>query len=127
MATSVAHVLAQMNHWIAAAQTSAVADAVLLERYLHQYEEAAFAALVARHGAMVLRLCRRILGDAHMAEDAFQATFLILAQGSFAETTGFADGLALRRRTPRRAQGADESGRSRRQRAARRGVAGLLP
>jgi RNA polymerase sigma factor (sigma-70 family) len=42
--------------------------------------EAAFAATVARHGPMVLRICRGLLGDAHEAEDAFQATFLVLAQ-----------------------------------------------
>ncbi len=55
-------------------------DTVLLQRYVHERDEAAFAALVARHGNWVLRLCRRILGDAHSAEDAFQATFLILAR-----------------------------------------------
>ncbi len=72
MAASIAQVLSQMQGW--------AADAVLLERYIHQRDEAAFAALVTRHGAMVLRLCRRILGDAHEAEDAFQAAFLILAR-----------------------------------------------
>jgi RNA polymerase sigma factor (sigma-70 family) len=72
MAASIAHVLSQVPCW--------TSDAVLLERYLHQHDEAAFAALVARHGTLVLRLCRRILGDAHAAEDAFQATFLILAR-----------------------------------------------
>jgi RNA polymerase sigma factor (sigma-70 family) len=56
------------------------ADAVLLDRWVRQRDEQAFASLVARHGPMVLGVCRRILGDAHEAEDALQATFLILAR-----------------------------------------------
>ncbi|MCI0462390.1 MAG: sigma-70 family RNA polymerase sigma factor [Gemmataceae bacterium] len=55
-------------------------DAVLLERFTRSRDESAFAALVNRHGPMVFRLCRRLLGDIHRAEDAFQATFLILAR-----------------------------------------------
>src|SRR4029077_13334925 len=55
-------------------------DRQLLERYLTRRDEAAFAALVDRHGPMVLGLCRRILRDPRDIEDAFQATFLVLVR-----------------------------------------------
>jgi RNA polymerase sigma factor (sigma-70 family) len=60
-----------------------VADEQLLERFVTARGEAgelAFEALVERHGPMVLRVCRTILRDGHDAEDAFQATFLVLAR-----------------------------------------------
>lgn len=57
-----------------------LSDAQLVASFLAQREEAAFAALLRRHGPMVLGVCRRILRDAHDAEDAFQATFLVLVR-----------------------------------------------
>src|SRR3954471_18716386 len=79
-------------------------DAQLLERFATRHgeaAEAAFAALVERHGPMVLRVCSRVLNDPHDAQDAFQATFLILVRkpgavrqrGSLA---GWLYGVALR-------------------------------
>jgi RNA polymerase sigma factor (sigma-70 family) len=57
-----------------------LSDAQLLDRFLaaETASEAAFEVLLGRHGPMVLGVCRRILGDDHAADDAFQATFLVL-------------------------------------------------
>ena len=60
-----------------------LSDRHLIERFVDRRDptgEAAFAALVARHGPMVLGVCRQLLGDRHHAEDAFQAVFLVLAR-----------------------------------------------
>ena len=60
-----------------------LSDQQLLERFKtghREAEELAFTALIERHGPMVLRVCRGVLGDAHDAQDAFQATFLVLAR-----------------------------------------------
>jgi RNA polymerase sigma factor (sigma-70 family) len=55
-------------------------DRFALRRGRGEAAEVAFSALVERHGPMVLRVCRSALGDEHDAQDAFQATFLILAR-----------------------------------------------
>jgi RNA polymerase sigma factor (sigma-70 family) len=80
---------------------TASSDEQLLAAFLSRRSDEAFSALIGRHGPMVLNVCRRILHDAHAAEDVFQATFLVLADraGAIQRPTslaGFLHGVAYR-------------------------------
>src|SRR5689334_18443336 len=59
---------------------SLTGDADLLRRFVQDGDRSAFELLLWRHGPMVLHVCRAVLHDAHDAEDAFQAAFLVLAR-----------------------------------------------
>ena len=81
MATaSLSKVLSHLRGILARPDTEGQTDGELLDRFLSRREESAFEGLLRRHGPMVLGVCRRILGNSHDAEDAFQATFLVLVR-----------------------------------------------
>ena len=69
-----------LRRLIARQTGSSLTDAQLLDDFVSRRDEAAFEVLVWRHGAMVLAVCKRVLRDAHEAEDAFQAAFLVFAR-----------------------------------------------
>jgi RNA polymerase sigma factor (sigma-70 family) len=71
--------VAQYVHRVAT-PAATVSDSELVARFAAGRDEVAFTALVRRHGPMVLGVCRRVLGDWHAAEDAFQAVVLVLAR-----------------------------------------------
>ncbi len=70
----------RLRDTLARQQAASLTEAELWERYVRLRDEAAFETLVRRHGPMVLSVCRRILRNQQDAEDAFQATFLVLVR-----------------------------------------------
>ena len=64
----------------AAGEVRQLPDYQLLQRYAKQKDDTAFEVLVKRHGDMVWRVCRNVVGESNAAEDAFQATFLVLVR-----------------------------------------------
>jgi RNA polymerase sigma factor (sigma-70 family) len=112
---SLTHGLASLQLFVAARVALQVPDEELLSRFVAG-DEGAFGALLQRHSGMVLSVCRRVLRSSHDAEDAFQATFLTLAQratrirkrsavGSWLHGTAFRIAAGLRAgRLRRRAQ-----------------------
>ncbi len=76
-------VIRQIESLLEGSSVAGLSDRQLLERFSAHRDavsEAAFTALVTRHGPMVLDICRQIVGDRHLAEDAFQAVFHVLAR-----------------------------------------------
>lgn len=76
-ATTVLHFLRRL---VAARDADGTSDGDLVARFAQHRDEAAFTELLRRHGPMVLGVCRRLLGDSADADDAFQATFLVLVR-----------------------------------------------
>jgi RNA polymerase sigma factor (sigma-70 family) len=70
--------LHQVRHLIGGVSAAAMTDGQLLERFLAHRDESAVEVLVRRYGSLVFSVCRRVLHNAQTAEDAFQATFLVL-------------------------------------------------
>lgn len=73
-------ILGHVQQLFGAGTLVGMAEGQLLERFSSRRDEVALEVLVARHGPMVLGVCRRILSDPHDVEDAFQATFLVLVR-----------------------------------------------
>jgi RNA polymerase sigma factor (sigma-70 family) len=80
MSTTTSDFLRHLRTLAARQAIGGLSDQQLLERFRRERSEASFALLVQRHGPMVLSVCRRVLHHVQDVEDAFQATFLVLAR-----------------------------------------------
>ena len=106
-------VLGYVRRLVTAPPVSRLTDPQLLERFRRDNDQEAFAALVQRHGPLVRKVCWRVLRHDQDAEDAFQATFLVLARhvdsirrqgalGSFLHGAAYRTALRARRDLGRR-------------------------
>src|SRR4051812_5107173 len=73
-------VLGSLRRALGASALTEASDVQLLEQFVAQQDEAAFAALLRRHGPMVWGICKRLVNHQQDAEDCFQATFLVLCR-----------------------------------------------
>src|SRR5262249_39020522 len=77
--------LDQIRRMATLEQLRQMPDRELLAQFVGQHDEAAFRVLMDRYGPMVLRVCKRILGNDHDAEDAYQTTFVVLTSEASAQ------------------------------------------
>src|SRR5262249_5602473 len=106
-------VIGQLRRLVGKRNGCTLTDAQLVQNFVNRRDGPSFEVLVWRHGAMVLRVCQRILHDSHESEDAFQATFFVLARkagtigkgeavGSWLYKVAYRIALRLRARNARR-------------------------